>query len=436
MFRLKSNRSNIVILAFTLVVVMLGYGMVIPIIPFYVEEMGAGGTELGLLVASYALMRLIFGPMWGSLSDRLGRKPVLMIGVFGYAVTMFFFGLATQLWMLFVARIISGLLSSATSPTTLAYIGDSTSDEERAGGMGILGAAVGLGTILGPGLGGWLSGDSLARPFFLAAALSLVAAILIYLLLPESLPAEKRRPLNLSLSGFSLREAGVSKLPAKELRAVLTSPIGGLLLLAFLVTGGVTTFYGIFGLYVLERFGYGPAEVGTTLMVMGLVSAVAQGALCGPLTRRWGELWVIRAGLGLGAASFLLIMLADSFSWLLITTSSFFLVTSLLMPVLTALTSRWTTMEQGLTMGLSNSAMSLGRIAGPLWGGFTFDLNIHYPFWGGAAMLLAGFLASLVRLDGERIPESDATLKVAEGDSLGSIDDKVNPMVKTTDRQQ
>ena len=414
MIRPRSNSRNIAILAFTLVVVMLGYGMVIPIIPFYVEEMGAGGTELGLLVASYALMRLIFGPMWGSLSDRVGRKPVLMVGVFGYAITMFFFGLATQLWMLFLARIMSGLLSSATSPTTLAYISDSTSEEDRGGGMGILGAAVGLGTILGPGLGGWLSGDSLARPFFLAAALSLVAVALIYLLLPESLPPEKRRSVTLSPSDFSVREVGVRKVRADDLRAVLTGPIGGLLLLAFLVTCGVTTFYGIFGLYVLERFGYGPVEVGTMLMVMGLVSAVAQGALCGPLTRRRGELWVIRAGLGVGSISFLLIMLADSFSWLLATTGFFFMVTALLMPALTALISKWTTMEQGITMGFSNSAMSLGRIAGPLWGGIAFDLNIRYPFWSGAAILLAGFLVSLVRLDSERVSQSDATIRAAK----------------------
>lgn len=414
MFRSQGNRRNVIILAFTLVVVMLGYGMVIPIIPFYVEEMGAGGTELGLLVASYALMRLIFGPMWGSLSDRIGRKPVLMVGVFGYAITMFFFGLATQLWMLFAARIISGLLSSATSPTTLAYIGDSTSEEDRGGGMGILGAAVGLGTILGPGLGGLLSGDSLSRPFFLAAALSLVAVALIFLLLPESLPPEKRRSITLKLSDFSFRGGGTARLQANELRAVLTGPIGVLLLLAFLVTCGVTTFYGIFGLYVLERFGYGPAEVGAMLMVMGLVAAVAQGALCGPLTRRQGELWVIRTALGVGAGSFLLIMLADGFPLLLVTTGFFFLVTALLMPALTALTSKWTTMEQGITMGLSNSAMSLGRIAGPLWGGIVFDLNFRYPFWSGAIILLSGFVVSLLWANREKVAEGDATLKPAE----------------------
>jgi DHA1 family multidrug resistance protein-like MFS transporter len=144
------NRRRLLILAFTLVVVTLGFGLVMPIIPFYMELLGAGGTELGLLVASYAVMRLIFGPIWGSLSDRVGRKPILMIGVLGYGITMIGFGLATQLWMMFAARILAGILSSATAPTTMAYISDTTSEEDRGGGMGMLGAAGGLGAIFGP----------------------------------------------------------------------------------------------------------------------------------------------------------------------------------------------------------------------------------------------------------------------------------------------
>ena len=140
---MNAPKRNLYILTFTLFVVMLGYGIVIPILPFYIESMDAGGTELGLLTASYAVMRLICGPIWGSLSDRMGRKPILLIGIFGYVITMIWFGLATQLWMLFAARILSGILSSATAPTTMAYIGDSTPEKERGGGMGLLGAAGG-----------------------------------------------------------------------------------------------------------------------------------------------------------------------------------------------------------------------------------------------------------------------------------------------------
>ena len=187
------HTKNVAILSFTLLVVMLGFGIVIPIFPFYVESLGAGGTELGLLAASYAVMRLVFGPIWGTLSDRVGRKPILMIGILGYGITMFWFGLADRLWMLFLARSLSGILSSATSPTTMAYIGDSTPEDERGRGMGFLGAAVGLGTILGPGLGGILGGESLSLPFFIAGGMSLLALGLVALLLPESLPPEARK---------------------------------------------------------------------------------------------------------------------------------------------------------------------------------------------------------------------------------------------------
>ena len=381
-----TKRKNLFILAFTLVVVMLGYGLVIPIIPFYVESMGAGGFELGLLVASYALMRLIFGPIWGSLSDRIGRKPVLMLGVLGYAITMFLFGLATQLWMLFAVRVLSGILSSATAPTTMAYVGDSTVKEERGGGMGVLGAAVGLGTVLGTGLGGWLSGDgALQRPFFIAAAFSLLAVILIYLFLPESLPAHARRQPDARRRGSFIH----------DLRLALRSPIGVLLWLAFLVTAGLTMFYGIFGLYALEAFGFGPQEVGVLLMVMGLVSAVGQGVLSGPLTKRFGDVWVIKVMLLLSVFAFLLIAAANSFVTLSLTMGLFVLATALVIPAMTALTSQRAPLEQGITMGLSNSFMSLGRIAGPLLGGVAFELHILYPFFGGAAILLVGFGVTL-----------------------------------------
>ena len=402
--RVETDRKTLYALAFALVVVTLGYGIVIPVIPFYIEGMGAGGTELGLLIASYALMRLLFGPLWGSLSDRIGRKPVLMIGVFGYAAAMLFFGLATELWMVFAARILSGLLSSATAPTTMAYIGDSTSEEERGKGMGILGAAVGLGTVLGPGLGGLLSGGSLATPFFVAAGLSILAVLLIYLLLPESLPAEAR-------------QAAASNGPGAQLgmmRKALWSPIGTLLLLAFVVTFGITTFYGIFALYVLERFGYGPKEVGAIMMVMGLVMAAGQGLLSGPAIKRWGEVRVIKGAMLAGAAGYLLMMPATSALALMLTIGFFMLATALLVPALMALTSKLTTLEQGITMGLSNSAMSLGRIAGPLLGGFVFDLNIIYPFLAGAAVMFAGFVISLAGVQRPREGAPKTELRPAE----------------------
>ena len=386
-----SNRKNLFILSFTLVVVTLGFGLVIPIIPFYMENMGAGGTELGLLVASYAFMRLIFAPIWGSFSDRIGRKPIMMIGIFGYGLTMVLFGLATELWMLFAARILSGILSSATSPTTMAYIGDSTSEEDRGWGMGILGAAVGLGTIFGPALGGLLAGESLSTPFIIAGAMSMLALILIATLLPESLPKESRQPVG-------------KKIPIPELRLwwqALSSPIGILLVLAFILTCGLMVFYGIFGLYALEKFNYGPKEVGIIFMVVGLVSAITQGGLTGPITRRWGESPVIKIGMLGSALAFILMSLAENYWSLLITIGLFVFTTSILTPAVSSLTSKRAATQQGMAMGLSNSFMSLGRIAGPLWAGFVLDLNLIYPFISGAVVMSIGFIVSLVWLRGD-----------------------------------
>jgi DHA1 family multidrug resistance protein-like MFS transporter len=380
----SSNRKNLFILAFTLAVVTIGFGVVMPIIPFYMENLGAGGTELGLLVASYAVMRLIFGPFWGSLSDRVGRKPIMMIGVLGYGVTMVGFGLATKLWMMFAARILAGILSSATSPTTMAYIGDSTSEEERGSGMGILGAAAGLGTIFGPAIGGLLADFTLSTPFFFAAGMSLISVLLIAVFLPESLPESNRSELEIKTKAFDL----------KAWRDALLSPIGPLLLQAFLVMAGLTLFYGILGLYALERFNYGTKEVGVIFSALGLMMAVGQGLLVGPLTKRYGDVAVMKLGFILSALTLLGVMLADRFWLILLTIGCFSLANALLSPVVSSLTSKRTTLNQGVTMGLSNSFGSLGRIFGPPLGGVVFDLHWSLPFLSSAAVMLVGFFMS------------------------------------------
>jgi len=384
---MKPSKRNLYILTFTLFVVMLGYGIVIPILPFYIESMDAGGTELGLLTASYAVMRLIFGPIWGSLSDRLGRKPILLIGIFGYVVTMLWFGLATQLWMLFAARILSGILSSATAPTTMAYIGDSTSEKERGGGMGLLGAAGGIGTIFGPVLGGFLADESLAMPFFVAAGLAFLSLVLTAIFLPESLAEAERQ------------KKGEGKLlDLKSWWAALFSPIGSLLLLTFICTSGLMIFANVFGLYTLEKFDFGPDDVGVMMMVLGLVSALTQGLLAGPATKRWGDTMVIKITLLGTAGGFLLMFLANSYLTILLATAFFALMTALQVPALTSLTSRRATIPQGIAMGLSNSFISLGRIVGPIGGGVALDIYAGLPYLSGAAVMLLGFGMSLIWL--------------------------------------
>jgi DHA1 family multidrug resistance protein-like MFS transporter len=381
-----NNRRNVTILSLTLGVVMLGFGMVMPIFPFYIESMGASATELGLLVAISPFIQLVASPMWGSISDRRGRKPVLVVGLLGYGISMVLFGLSTELWMLFVARGVGALLSAATMPTTMAYVSDSTSEQDRGGGMGALGAAMGLGMVLGPALGGLLGSESLSTPFFLTAAVCLVTLVLVLLLLPESLPAEARRQTKTAFKPIA---------QIRELQRALFGPLGVLLLMAFLVSFGLTNFQGIFGYYALKKFGYGTEEVGWILTVMGIVSAVTQGVLTGPLTKRWGEATVIKATLLASAVGFGLLLAANSLPTILLTTGLFTLPNALLRPAVISLTSKQADTQQGVAMGLNNSFNSLGRIAGPIWAGFAFDLNYSYPYLSGALIMLVGFVIGL-----------------------------------------
>ncbi|HSJ52692.1 MAG TPA: MFS transporter [Anaerolineae bacterium] len=394
------ERKNLAILSLTLGVVMLGFGMVMPIMPFYVESMGASASELGLLVAISPFIQLIASPLWGSVSDRHGRKPVLIVGLAGYGLSMLFFGLSTELWMLFVARGLGALLSAATMPTTMAYVSDSTSEQERGGGMGALGAAMGLGMVFGPALGGLLGSESLSRPFFLTAAVCLLTLVLVLLFLPESLPAGARRGA----------AAGVARAaPLRDLGQALFGPLGVLLLMAFLVSFGLTNFQGIFGYYALKKFGYGTGEVGWILAVVGLVSAVAQGALTGPLTKRWGEATVIKVTLLASAVTFALLLAARDLTTVLLTTGLFTLPNALLRPAVISLTSKRAGVYQGTAMGLNNSFNSLGRVVGPIWAGFAFDLNYDLPYLSGAAIMAAGFVVSLAfvsQKQGEESPDS------------------------------
>jgi DHA1 family multidrug resistance protein-like MFS transporter len=380
-----SKRKNIAILSFALIVVMLGYGMVIPLFPFYVSEMGAGGQQLGLLMAISALLELLCSPLWGSLSDRVGRKPILLLGLLGYSLSSLLFGLSTQLWMLFASRALSGLLSSATSATALAYISDSTSERDRGGGLGMLGAAIGLGLILGPAAGGWLGGQSLSLPFFIAAGSSLLALLLAALWLPESLSAEERQ--------------AAGKVRTVDLGALwraLRGPIAVPLLLLFVVSFGLANFESVFGLYAAQELGYGPERVGTVLAVVGLASVLGKALLIGPLTRRWGEPPIIKLSLVASAAGFLVLLLATTYPGVLLATGVFILAKTLLRTVIISLASKRNALGQGTTMGLSNSFMNLGRIVGPIWAGYLFDVQAGYPYLSGAAVMLVGFVISLV----------------------------------------
>ncbi len=379
---MNPQRRNLILLYFTLAVILLGFGVLIPLEAFLVDDFGASGKALGALVSLHALFQLLFSPIWGSISDNVGRKPILIVGALGNALALLMFGLSTQLWMLFVARALSGIFSAATLPTALAFIGDSTSKENRGGGMGVIGAAMGTGMVLGPGIGGWLGAESLSTPFFVAGALSLVAGLLIVLILPESLPVEKRaKGVKLDISS---RYAGMWQ--------GLKGPMGMFFLLSFLVSFGLSNMEGILGLFALERFGFGPKEVGSVMVVVGTVVAGVQIVLTGPATKRFGERTVIKASLLGLTVTFLLILTAYDFTTLLLTIGLFAFTNAMLRPSISSLVSKETEVDQGLALGLNSSFMSLGRFIGPLLAGFLFDIRITLPYLVGSLIMFLGFL--------------------------------------------
>lgn len=386
---MKENKGSLLILFFTLVIVMLGFGMIIPILPFYVESFGAGGAALGMLMAIYGVTQFLFAPIWGQISDRVGRKKILLVGVFGNAIAQLLFGLSTELWMLFAARALAGLLSSATLPTAMAYISDTTTTEKRSGGMGAIGAAMGIGMVLGPGIGGWMGGASLAMPFFFAAGLSVIAMLFIVLFLPESMAVAEKSSSSERLHGprFSV------------LVSSLYGPIGLLLIMAFMMSFALTNLEAVFGLYSIARYGYSPQTVGWLFALMGITAAAVQGGLVGPLTRRFGEVKVIRTALVLSGLGFVFFTLAQTTPLVIAAIVFFITCNSLLHPSTASLISKRATGGQGAAMGVTNSFTSLGRIVGPLWAGFMFDININLPYLSGAVFLWIGFLFSLFWLD-------------------------------------
>ncbi|UPT59592.1 MFS transporter [Geobacillus thermoleovorans] len=371
-----SNRRDLSLLFLVMFLVMAGFGIIIPVLPFYAEKIGATPTQLGWLMATYSFMQFLFAPMWGKLSDRYGRKPMLLVGIFGLALSFFLLAVATTLWMLFAARIIGGCLSAATMPTAMAYVADVTTEEDRGKGMGMIGAAVGLGFIFGPGIGGIFSKTSLTAPFWIAGSLALLTAIFVFVFLHESLPREKRSNI---------------KAKRPSLAVALRSPLARLYMLQLIVTFSLAGLEATFAYFAAERAGLSSTELGYIFMIMGLAGAVVQGGLLGKLIRSFGEGAVIRFGLFLSAVGFFLILFVHSFWTAALYLTIFGIGNGVIRPCVSALLTKHTADGQGSATGVLSSFDSLGRIGGPAIAGWLFTLKPSLPYAAGIALTFISF---------------------------------------------
>jgi DHA1 family tetracycline resistance protein-like MFS transporter len=410
---MAKSRSPLVIIFITIFIDLVGFGIVIPVLPLYAKEFNASEATVGVLLAIYSAMQFVFAPILGRFSDRVGRRPVLLYSLlgtsagfmimglapripFGFAL----FGLAPTLVWLFIARVIDGI-SGGNISTAQAYIADVTPPDQRSRGMGLIGAAFGLGFIFGPAIGGLMSHVSREAPFFFAAALAAANATAVYFLLPESLSAERRSQ--------SDRRATVSQILRQSggwhIKAVMAT--------YFFATVAFAMLTASYALFASLRFDFDATHTGYMFTYVGVLGAIIQGGLLGRLVKTFGEKTLAVAGTAVFAASLFALPMSATVPGLLLASTGIAIGNSLTTPTLNGLASKSVSaLFQGRILGVMASVASLARIIGPVLGDYLLGRDRgpnapieHYgrtPYWTSAVfMLVALALAITLHSRGE-----------------------------------
>ncbi len=401
------KRSPLLVIFVTVFIDLVGFGIVIPVLPYYAEgaHFGATPREVGLLFASYSVMQLIFSPVLGRLSDKYGRRPILIISLLGTCLGFLILGFATTLLMLFIGRIIDGI-SGGNISTAQAYIADVTTKEDRAKGMGLIGAAFGLGFVFGPAIGGILSRWGINVPFLFAGGLAFANVILLYFTLPETVTRD--HPARVSAASGRGWKQVVDALSQPQLAFVLA--------IYFLSIAAFSIMTTVFSLFMMFRLGYDPWHSGWIFAFVGIVSALVQGGLIGKLVKRFGEPALVIAGGLLFTLSLFIspfVTAATGLVGILSIVALSAIGNALAGPSLTSLGSKSASVaEQGSIMGVMQSVASLARAVGPTVAALIIysavahmgydhqmqnmsDASILRTFWTAAAIQFVGFLLAV-----------------------------------------
>ncbi|WP_103105655.1 MFS transporter [Brevibacillus reuszeri] len=387
-----NSQRPILFLMINMFIAMLGIGLIIPILPEFLKEFGAGGKTAGYLVAAFGLTQFLFSPLAGEWSDKYGRKIMIVSGLVLFTISNLIFALAEHTWVLYLSRLIGGIGAAAMIPSMLAYVADITSEANRGKGLGLLGAAMSLGFVIGPGIGGFLAELGLRMPFYISAAVGAVAAIGSMLFLSESLAKEKQ----LAARNDKSKKENIFI----QLGTSFRSSYFIMLVLIFTMTFGLANFEVIFPLFVDAKFGYTPRDISIIITVGALAGTIVQAALIGKLITRFGEKKLINWTFFFSAVAMVLMLLSGNFWYMLVLTVLFFTLTSIMRPAINTLISKRAGDEQGFVAGMNNAYMSLGNIFGPAVAGTLYGFHLNAPYLFGAIILVLSLFLS--RIEGRR----------------------------------
>jgi len=392
-----SDKRALLTVWVTLFLDLVSFGIIIPVLPFYAENFGAAVWQVTLLSTVFSLSQFVMAPVLGRLSDRYGRRRIMLLSIAGAMLSMLVLGLASALWMVFAARLFNGACNANIS-TAHAYVADKTAPSERAKYMGMMGAAIGIGFVVGPIIGGLLALPTMPElPFLVAAGLGSLNLLMAFFWLPESLPRSRRSVSSATVAGEELAPASAVNQRKRSLMVLFGgehrgTQIAALSLIAFGFYTAFANMESSFALFTEAIYGWGARETGFFFTFIGVVIAVMQGALVGPIVARLGERTTLFLGLALMAVGLIAQGGLHSIAALFFGGGLIAAGNGLLNPSLNALVSRASSEnDQGLNMGIVQSASSLGRITGPAIAGPLFELIAP-----GAPLIFAGLLVFVV----------------------------------------
>jgi MFS transporter, DHA1 family, tetracycline resistance protein len=381
----KMLRSPLFLMALTIFIDFTGFGLVIPLLPFWAEHLGAGPFEVGLLLTTYALAQFLFTPVLGALSDRYGRKRIIFISLCIEVISFALTGLASSLPMLLVARVVGGIGASNIG-SAQAVVADVTPPEKRAAGMGMIGAAIGMGFVVGPALGGIFSQHGSTLPFWIALGMALINALLVLFLLPETRKKQENSPTR---EGLGIFFSGWGKVMRH--RAIVS-----LVLVNLLYTLAFTGMETVFPLLTQKNFGWGATQNGYVFTYVGVIIVLMQGGLVRQLVKRWGERNLMLFGLVLLGLGLVLLIWSNSLALLLIAVGILSIGDGAVTPTSSAVLSLISPgEEQGEILGFSQGLGGLGRAIGPLIAGALFSVGTGAPFLAGGVFAVLAILVTL-----------------------------------------